>query len=38
MATQEQIQSNRRNCRLGTGPTTPPGKAAVRRIAAQDEV
>jgi hypothetical protein len=29
MASQQQIQANRRNCRLSTGPRTPQGKAAV---------
>lgn len=30
MPTQKQIEANRRNARLSTGPRTPEGKAAVR--------
>ena len=33
MATQAQIDANRRNARLSTGPKSPQGKAAVSRNA-----
>ena len=33
MATQQQIDANRRNAQKSTGPTTPEGRAAVRHNA-----